>query len=204
MQKTTTPGTIVDGAVEQLRRPIEFYQQWRYKNIGLLIASVIAFWLLLRTPALADLFLSIGGLGYIGAFIAGLLSVSVFTLAPAAVILFDIAVVLDPLYVALVAAAGAALGDYLVLRAVSSSLFDELEPLFKLFGGSLLRAFTRSPYFQWLLPFIGAFIIAMPALPDEFGVSILGLAKLPRWRFLLIAFLLNAVGIFALAAAAAR
>lgn len=192
------------GVLAQLLRPIEYYQRWQYKNTGLLLLSLVTFFAVLKTPVVAELFTILGGLGYVGALIAGVLCVSVFTVAPAAVILFDVAQTLDPLYVALIAAAGAALGDYLVLRILSTTIFDELEPLFKLFGGSLFQAFLRSQYFQWLLPFVGAFIIAAPVLPDELGVSILGLAKLSRWRFFFVAFLLNAVGIFLIVAAAAH
>lgn len=193
-----------DQAITQLRRPIEYYQRWKYKNTGLLLASLAVFFLLLGIPAVDQFFTRIGELGYIGAFFAGLLCASVFTVAPATVVLFDVAQTLDPLYVALVAGAGCALGDYLVLRVMTVTIFDELESLTTFFGGSFFKAFLRSPYFQWLLPFVGAFIIAAPVVPDELGVSILGLAKLPRWRFFLIAFLLNVCGIFLIVVAAAR
>lgn len=200
----TNPLRAVDTTIRQLLRPIEYYQRWQYKNTGYLIASLVVFFALLKYPAVTDFFTLLGSFGYLGAFLAGLLGVSVFTVAPAAVILFDVAQTLDPFYVAIVAAAGAALGDYVVLRIISATIFQELEPLVRFFGGSLVKTLFRSQYFQWLLPFVGAFIIAAPVLPDELGVSILGLAKLPRWRFFLVAFLLNAFGIFLIVAAAAR
>ncbi len=204
MDNNQSPVTTVNGTIAQLLRPIEFYQRWQYKNTALLLVSLAVFIALSGYPAVADFFAILGSIGYVGAFLAGLLSVSIFTVAPAAIIIFDVAQTLDPLLVALVAAVGAALGDYLVLRVVSVTIFEELEPLFRFFGGPLVKALFHSPYFQWLMPFIGAFIIAAPVLPDELGVSILGLAKLPRWRFFLIAFLLNALGIFVIVAAAAR
>lgn len=58
-----------------------------------------------------------------------------------------------------------------------------------------LRALFKTPYFSWLLPVIGAAVIASP-LPDEAGVSLLGLSKIRKWQFFAITFALNAVGIF--------
>ncbi len=196
------PLHAADTAVRQLLRPIEYYQRWEYKNTGLLAASLVVFFILLKLPAVADFFAYVGSFGYLGAFVSGLLLSSAFTVAPATVVLFDVARTLDPFYVALVAGAGCALGDYLVLRIVSTTIFDELGSLAGVFGGSLFTAFLRSPYFQWVLPLIGAFIIAAPVLPDELGVSILGLSNLPRWRFFLITFLLNTIGILLVVVAA--
>ena len=42
---------------------------------------------------------------------------------------------------------------------------------------------------------IGAIIIASP-FPDEIGVSLMGISKMKTYQFILISFLLNAIGIF--------
>ena len=53
--------------------------------------------------------LKIGSLGYLGAFLSGIFFV--FTVAPAAVILFDIANILNPILL-LLAGLGTVVGDY--------------------------------------------------------------------------------------------
>jgi len=58
-----------------------------------------------------------------------------------------------------------------------------------------LKKLFLSPFFTWLIPIAGAFIIASP-LPDEIGISLMGLSKVKNWHFILITFLLNAIGIF--------
>ena len=45
-----------------------------------------------------------------------------------------------------------------------------------------------------LFPFLGALLIASP-LPDEFGVALMGLAKMPTSEFVPISFSLNFLGI---------
>lgn len=137
----------------------------------------------------------INGFGYIGAFITGILFVSVFTVAPASVVLFFLAETLNPLLVAVFAGAGAVVGDYLIFRFLRDRVFDELKPLFLNNGGNLLVKLFKTPYFAWFLPLFGAFIIASP-FPDEVGIGLLGASKLKNWQFLLLTFLLNTVGIF--------
>jgi len=47
---------------------------------------------------------------------------------------------------------------------------------------------------------VGALIIISP-LPDELGVSLMGISKLKWYRFLLLSFTLNTLGIFFLLSA---
>lgn len=137
----------------------------------------------------------IGDFGYIGSLISGIFFVSMFTVVPTSVILFDLAKHLNPLLVAIFAGVGAAIGDYLIFRFLKDKVFEEISPVFEKFGGSLLKKLFISPFFIWLVPFMGAFVIASP-LPDELGITLLGLSKVKSWHFILITLLLNAVGIF--------
>jgi hypothetical protein len=47
---------------------------------------------------------------------------------------------------------------------------------------------------HWLPLFVGGIILASP-LPDEVGVSILGVAKMRPSRFMLMSFFFNSIGI---------
>jgi hypothetical protein len=157
--------------------------------------SLIALFFLAQTPLLDKAITSLGQLGYVGAFIAGIFFVSTFTVAPAALVLFHMAELLNPWEVAILAGLGAMLGDYILYRFLQDRVFDELRPLFLKLHRPKIKILFRSPYFAWMLPVFGAFIIASP-LPDEVGVSILGLSKLRKWQFFLLAFTLNTIGIF--------
>ncbi|OGL35719.1 hypothetical protein A3F65_03540 [Candidatus Saccharibacteria bacterium RIFCSPHIGHO2_12_FULL_47_16b] len=177
------------------------WRSWPYKNTTLLILSLVAFFYLIKDPSVDNLIRQAGNLGYLGALIAGLLFVSIFTVAPAAVILFHLADKLNGFEIALLAGLGAMMGDYLIFRFMKDRVFKELGPLFVKYGRRYFKIFYKSPYFGWLLPAVGAFIIASP-LPDEAGVSILGLSKIKRWQFFAIALTLNAIGIFLVVSAA--
>lgn len=171
------------------------WRRWKYKNTFMLLVSLLAFFWLAKTPLVDTVVQQVGNLGYIGAFITGIFFVSTFTVAPAAVILFHLADTLHPIEVALLAGLGAMVGDYIIFRFMKDKVFEELLPLIRRMHTPKIKVLFKSPYFAWVLPVFGAFIIASP-LPDEVGVGMLGLSKIKRWQFFLLAFVLNAVGIF--------
>jgi uncharacterized membrane protein YdjX (TVP38/TMEM64 family) len=153
------------------------------------------FFLLASTPWADTAVRALGNTGYIGAFISGMLFVSVFTVGPASIVLYNIAETLHPLETAVIAGAGAVVSDYIIFRKIKGGLFDELAPLFSKFTSHKMTKLFYTPYFAWLLPIFGAIIIASPG-PDEVGVGLLGLSKIKPWQFILITFLLNSIGIF--------
>lgn len=170
------------------------WRHWHYKNTILMILGLAGFYYLAKVPAVDNAVRQIGELGYLGAFMAGVFFVSTFTVAPAAVVLYHLADRLHPVEVALLAGLGSMVGDYLIFRFMKNGVFDELRPLLGKVGRHYFRPLLKTPLFAWMLPVIGAAIIVSP-LPDEVGVSMLGLSKIRRWQFLAVTFLLNVVGI---------
>lgn len=170
-------------------------RNWKLKNITLLLISFLIFFYLADTALVKNFIIRIGNLGYLGAFITGIFFVSTFTVAPAAVVLYRLADRLDPFEIAILAGMGAVLGDYTIFRFLKDRVFEELKPYFKKVEQSEIGRIFKTPYFGWLMPVIGAFIIASP-LPDELGIGILGATKMKNWQFIILSFLLNAVGIF--------
>ncbi|MBW3538044.1 hypothetical protein KY386_00955 [Candidatus Parcubacteria bacterium] len=170
------------------------WRNWPFKNTTLLITSLVLFYALADSPIVRTVIDRAGELGYIGAFAAGIFFVSTFTVAPAAVVLFHLADLLNPVEVALLAATGAMLGDYVIFRFLKDRVFDELGGLFMRMGGSYVFDLFKTPFFAWMLPLVGGIMIASP-LPDELGISLMGLSKLKKWQFLAATFTLNALGI---------
>lgn len=171
------------------------WRRWKYENTALLVVSLVFLIFLAQTPALDTAIGQAGELGYFGAFIAGIFFVSTFTVAPAALILFHLAETLNPLLAALLAGLGAMIGDYIIFRFMKDRVFEELRPLLIKLHTPKIMIMFKTPYFAWVLPLFGAVIIASP-FPDEVGVGMLGLSKVKQWQFFLLAFTLNAVGIF--------
>lgn len=177
------------------------WKHWRYKNTALLILSLVIFFFLSDTPFAKNAITHIGNYGYVGAFFVGMLFVSAFTVAPAIVVLFFLAKTLNPLAISLIAGAGGVLGDYLIFRFFKDKVFAELYPLFVNHGGKPLRRLFKTPYFAWLVPVIGAIIIASP-FPDELGIMMMGLSKVKQWQFLIITFILDVLAVFLVVIAA--
>jgi len=184
---------------EQIKNVIEYpinkYKGWAYKNTVLLVASLIALFYFADTDFVKNIINTIGNFNYLGAFITGIFFVSTFTVAPALVILYNLAAKLNPIEVALLAGTGAVLGDYLIFRFFKDKVFEELRPLVPKLKNHYLLEIFKTPFFAWLTPLIGAAIIGSP-LPDEIGIGILGVSKMKNWQFLLLSFFLNATGIF--------
>ncbi|MBI3984139.1 hypothetical protein HY346_02455 [Candidatus Microgenomates bacterium] len=171
------------------------WRHWHYKNTALLLISLAVFFYLAETATAQAAIKAVGNYGYLGAFITGIFFVSTFTVAPAAVVLYNLAKSLHPLEIALLAGAGGMVGDFLLYRYLKDRVFIELKYFFHRHRSIRLANFFRTPYFAWLSPILGAILIASP-FPDEVGVGLIGMSKMKTWKFLVISFLLDAVGIF--------
>lgn len=173
------------------------YKNWNYKNTFFLIVSFVLFLYFLNTNFGKSIIYSITNLGYVGILFAGIFFVSIFTVAPATLVLLRFAQIYDPVLIAIISGVGAVIGDYLIFRFFRDNLIEELKPVFRKFGIYRIFNFLQKRYFSWILPVLGAIIIASP-LPDEIGVGLMGLSKLKNWQFLIISFILNSIGIFSI------
>ena len=175
-------------------------KSFRYKNLTLVFLGIIFAFILSESAEFHRFLLQIGDLGYLGAFLAGILFVSTFTVATGAVILFILAEKLSPLEIGIIAGLGAVVGDFTIFRFVKNDLVSEIEPIYEKLGGNHLTKVLHTKYFSWTFPVFGAIIIASP-FPDEIGVSLMGISKMKTYQFLIFSFILNALGIFLIVSA---
>ena len=161
-------------------------------------ASVALAWFLISSGALVT-FLAATDAGKIfESFVIGIFFTSAFTIAPAAIFLAELSQSISPWMVALFGALGAMCGDLILFLFIRDRLTEDIKGLFP---KSAVRHFLNSfhlGFWKWLSPMLGAFIIASP-LPDEFGVSLLGLSRVKVAVLLPVAFVMNFLGILALA-----
>lgn len=131
----------------------------------------------------------------LASFVAGIFFTSAFTIAPAAVSLANIAGNTPALTVALWGALGAVCGDlvlfFLIRDRFATDLIASLRPSV---ARHILNSFHLG-FLKWLSPVLGALIIASP-LPDEFGLTLLGLSRTRVAVLVPIAFLMNVLGIY--------
>ncbi|MDO8503862.1 MAG: hypothetical protein Q7S60_04210 [bacterium] len=178
-----------------------FWHSWKYKNLTILFFGIIVAVVISRIEEFHALLVNLGSFGYVGAFLAGILFVSVFTVASGIVILSILAQTLSPFEIGLIAGLGAVLGDLAIFRFIKDNLIKEVIPIYNELGGIHLTRLLHTKYFNWTLPVIGALIVASP-FPDELGISLMGLSRIKTYQFILLSFILNAVGIFLVISAA--
>lgn len=173
----------------------QHHKKHTYTNLVFIALGIAATFILAKTPTFSTLLLSLGSFSYLGAFVAGLLFVCTPTTTIGALTLVILSKALPILPLCLVAGFGAVTADIGMFRFVRGDLFVELEDIYNQMHGRKLSHIFHSKLFRWTLPVIGAIIIASP-LPDEIGVGLLGISKLSAWRFSLLSWVLNSVGIF--------
>lgn len=181
---------------------MSYWKHWKYKNLTFWFISIVVLALLFRNDFFHSWLLNLGDYGYLGAFFAGMLFVSTFTVTIGAFILFILTESLNPLEIGAIAGLGAVVGDIAIFHLVRDNIATEIAEIYERVGGKHLTKILHTKYFSWTLPVLGALIIASP-LPDELGVSLMGIAKMKTYKFIILSFILNSIGIFLIVSSAA-
>lgn len=180
---------------------VSFWKKWKYPYLTAVLISILIAIILAQNEDFKNWLLGLGSFEYIGALFAGMLFVSSFTAAISIAVIAIMTENINPVALGLIGGVGAVMGDYLVFKLVRTNIQEELALLFGKEATSHVKALIHSKYIAWTLPIIGAFIIASP-LPDELGVSLLGISRMSEARFILISYVSNAVGILMVASVA--
>lgn len=138
----------------------------------------------------------------LGALVAGFFFTSVFTTAPAIVVLGEISQYEPLIPVALIGGLGAVFGDLIIFKFVKDSLTDDLVFLFKKFSRRQASIF-KNTFFRWLMVVAGGIIIASP-FPDEIGIALMGFSKTNTRLFMTLSYVFNFLGILAIGLVARR
>jgi uncharacterized membrane protein YdjX (TVP38/TMEM64 family) len=177
-----------------------FLFHWKHKNLLLFIIGLLMAWFFSQNKWFHDFFVGLGNYGYLSAILAGALFVSTFTMVTGILILTTLASTLSPIEIILLAGLGAVLADILIFKFVRDDVDQEIEPIYKELTGGHFRKLFHTKYFGWTLPVIGTLIIISP-LPDELGVSLLGMSKISTEKFILISWMSHTLGMFLLVSA---
>lgn len=171
------------------------------QDIAIITASIVAAIFIVKSGIVDDVVTSFGDAQAVGAFFAGILFTSIFTVAPAVAVLGELAQSNSPLFVALWGAIGAVVGDYIIFSLVRDRFAEDIKFLLGYTNIKRFFAIPGTKMFPWLVPLTGAVIIASP-FPDEVGLAMLGLSKMKEQTFIGLTFVLNGGGIFAIGWAA--
>lgn len=184
---------MAQGTKSQLGRLNRWWLRYEYKHTTIATAALIIFIFLFDTAFMTSVFLFLNDLEYLGGLIAGALSASLITAAPALMLVIELAQHLDPLALAILVGVGSAIGDMILLLFFEERIFHELAPLGRKLG--LRRFVRRSRKRRMSTPLLltGAFVIMTP-LPDEVGLGLLGISHFPKAFLFLLCLALNTLG----------
>src|SRR3989344_1566612 len=185
---------------------VKKFKSWRYHNLFILFLGILLGIFLYQYEPFHKMLLNLGALGYVGAFIAGILYDSTATVTTSIVILLVLAENLSKIQLGIIAGLGAVIGDFIIFKFVKNGLMKELKPLFQVVEGEIehdvgkkrVRAFNHmlhSKYFHWALPVVGAILIGSP-FPNELAWGLMGATKLRDFQVIIMSFIVNFVGIF--------
>lgn len=161
--------------------------------VFVLLSLTFAFYIL-STGRAHNFMVGLGDLKFLGIFLSGLFFTSVFTTAPAIVLLAQFSEV-TPMYILVpIGAFGAVVGDCIIFKLVRNRIAEDLRYIISFSKYRRLPKIFKTKLFHYFLPFLGSLIIASP-FPNELGVAILGLSKVSSNQFYLISFIFNSLAI---------
>lgn len=154
---------------------------------------------MVKTHILSGVLASASEIKSLSSLVAGFFFTSIFTTAPAIVALGEIAKNGSVFYTAFFGAIGSLLGDLIIFKFIRDELADHMYQILKheKWWRRVHHLTFHLRYFRWFTFFLGGLIIASP-LPDELGISLLGLSKMKTRHFMPISFIFNFLGILAI------
>jgi hypothetical protein len=172
----------------------DVWKTWPLKHTTLVAIVLVVFISILDTVIVRTFFEFSTSLGFASAFLAGMFYVSLFTAAPAIIMLAELSKTIDAIPLILVASLGSVLGDLIILKIFRDNIYEEMKYLGKKLGIGIKIRKSQRKTVSLLLALVGIFVLGSP-LPDEVGIAMLGMTQYSKARILLVAFLANSVGI---------
>jgi hypothetical protein len=158
-----------------------------FKDTMLVVVSIGVAIYIVQSGAVHEFATSLSSFALAGTFLAGMLFTSIFTTAPAIVILGELAQEQSLIGVALVGAMGAVVGDFILFQFVRGHVKEDVDFLLSYAKRrGRFRAVFKTKLFRSLTPFLGALI------------ALLGLSGVHDRSFIYISFVMNALGILAI------
>lgn len=166
-------------------------------DLCIIAASIFVAGFFAQSDLIRSLVVANKSLYLLNSFIAGLFFTSVFTTAPAMVALGGLSALYPLFSVALIGALGALIGDLVIFSFIKGHISEDIAYLLSHAKSRRLKHLFRYRFIRWSLAIVGALIIASP-LPDELGLTLMGLSRMSTARFMAISYIFNFLGILAI------
>jgi len=166
-------------------------------NIILFVTSISIAFIFVKVGLIDWVVSFFGKLSWVGVFFSGIFFTSIFTMPPALVLIVEFAKTTPLVVLAVFGGAGAVVGDYIIFRFVKDKVIKDFEYILSFPESKRISVLFKTRLPKFFITFIGAIIIASP-LPDEIGVSLLGISNVNNKVFLMLSFILNGLGILSI------
>ncbi len=165
-----------------------------YRTLAKLAAGVLAgVWLVTSIP-FEGVLTEYEVAAPLGALFAGALLVSMFTVVIGTVFIGVLASAMPVWQLVILGGIGSVLVDSAMFILFRGTIAQEAKPFMKKWRRKPIVRILHTKYFQWIIPVLGAVIIASP-LPDEIGVSMLGASNISIRKFIALSFVMDCLGI---------
>jgi hypothetical protein len=164
-------------------------------DVIIIALGIFATFVLVKFGVIDALVYSLRDYTALASFVAGVFFTSTFTIAPASVALVNIAAHAPLPIVATWGALGAMCGDLILFFFIRDRFAADLKSALPT---RKIKHFMHSFHFgflKWLSPVLGALIIASP-LPDELGISLMGMSKIRTSVLMPISYVMNFLGVY--------
>ncbi|HYF13367.1 MAG TPA: hypothetical protein VD928_03670 [Candidatus Paceibacterota bacterium] len=165
-----------------------------YRDLLIIFAGILVTIVAVQFGIIEQILSYTEGQTILGSFIAGLFFTSVFTIAPASIVLAELSEVAPVTTVALWGGLGAMFGDLVLFLFIRDIFAYDLNKYLRKHHARRFFSYFHFGFLRWLYPVLGAIIIISP-LPDEFGLTLMGLSKIPLAIMLPLLFVMNFIGI---------
>jgi hypothetical protein len=178
-------------------KKIDYYKNIR-RDLFLLALSILFTIFLVRFGVLESILSVSRGWSIATSFIIGIFWTSIFTISPASIIIAHLSHEIDPVTLAAWGAFGAMLGDLIIFSFIKDVFSEDVKGAIKASRFKKLLSKTHFSFLRWFGPLIGALVIVSP-LPDEIGLSLMGISKMKTRYLIPMTFILNFIGIYLIA-----
>lgn len=168
------------------------------RDLALIGFSIVLTIALVRFGVLESILSTTKGLSIVSSFIAGLFWTSVFTISPASIVIAHLSHDVGAVTLAAWGALGAMLGDLVIFAFIKDIFSEDVRGAIKASRFKKILSRTHFSFLRWFGPLVGALVIISP-LPDEIGLSLMGVSKMKTRYLIPLAFVLNFIGIYLIA-----
>lgn len=176
------------------------YDRNLLRDFSLLGLSIVFTILLAHFGIIESIFSVSEGYSVVASFIVGMFWTSMFTISPSSIAIAHLSHSVDFLTLATWGALGAIVSDLIIFHFIKDVFTEDVEGAIKASRFKRLLSKTHFSFLRWFGPMVGALVIISP-LPDEIGLSLMGVSKMKIRYLVPLTFALNFIGIYLIAIA---